>query len=297
MAYIHRITCGEVVDSKEAVEMDNGSIGDMEDNMDDQSDLEERDPEAADIDPDLDTEPSDMDLENSDPNPESSDTDPEPLDANPEPSDTDPENSDPDPEPSDTDPENSDPDPEPSDTDSENSDPNPEPSDTDPENSDSDDNSEPEANADESMDIDSELFEPLYDGARITVCGAYCALMEFKRTCKLPFSAMLMLLQLLQLLCPPGNKLPQSIYVLKKFFQKHSSQHTRKLFCPECHTKLPGKQRKCANVECQGKEPNYLITLKPDRAISNILRSKSTNLRNNIHVEIAHLCIVIISLH
>ena len=98
---------------------------------------------------------------------------------------------------------------------------------------------ESDVNADESMEVDSNLFEPLYDGANITVCGAYCVIMEFKRVCKLPFSAILMLLQLL---CPPGNKLPQSIYTLKKFFQKHSSQHKRKLFCPECHSELTGKQ-------------------------------------------------------
>ena len=65
-----------------------------------------------------------------------------------------------------------------------------------------------------------------------------------------------------------------SVYMLKKLFQKHSSQHERKLFCPECNAELTEKRRKCANAECQGKEPNYLILLKPDRAISNILRSK-----------------------
>ena len=57
--------------------------------------------------------------------------------------------------------------------------------------------------------------------------------------------------------------------MLKKLFQKHSSQHERKLFCPECNAELTEKRRKC-NAECQGKEPNYLILLKPDRAISNI---------------------------
>ena len=31
------------------------------------------------------------------------------------------------------------------------------------------------------------MFEPLYEGAHITVCGAYCALMELKRVCRLPF--------------------------------------------------------------------------------------------------------------
>ena len=231
--------------------------------------------------PDLHLVNADHNLENSDVNPDLSALDPENMDLDPENSDLDPdpsafnpENSDLDPDPSALNPENSDLDPDPSALDPEISDLDPDPSDIDPEHSDSDDSSEPDVNADESMDVDSDLFEPLYDGASITVCGAYCALMEFKRACKLPFSAILMLLQLLQLLCPPGNKLPRSVYVLKKFFQKHSSQHERKLFCSECHTELTGKQRKCANAECQGKEPNYLITLKPDRAISNILRSK-----------------------
>ena len=132
-------------------------------------------------------------------------------------------------------------------------------------------------NADESMEVDDNMFEPLYDGANITVCGAFCAIMEFKRVCRLPFSAILMLLKLLQLLCPSGNKLPQSVYILKKFFQKHSSQHKKRMFCPECNTELKGKQWKCTNAGCQGKEPNYLITLKSDQAISNILRSKYTH--------------------
>ena len=49
------------------------------------------------------------------------------------------------------------------------------------------------------------MFETLYQGAHITVCGAYCALMELKRVCRLPFSAIAMLLQILQLLCPLGT--------------------------------------------------------------------------------------------
>ena len=250
-------------------------------NSDVNPDLSALDPENSDLDPDpsafdpensdLDPDPSAIDPENSDLDPDPSALDPENSDLDPDPSAFNPENSDLDPDPSAFDPENSDLDPDPSVLDPENSDLDP---DIDPDDSDSDDNSEPDVNTDESMDVDSNLFEPLYDGASITVCGAYCALMEFKRACKLPFSAILMLLQLLQLLCPPGNKLPRSVYVLKKFFQKHSSQHERKLFCPECHTELTGKQQKCTNAECQGKEPNYLITLKPDRAISNILRSK-----------------------
>jgi hypothetical protein len=237
------------------------------------------DPGNPDFDPELDPENSDpVDPGNSDLDQGNSDLDPENSDHDEEPSDFDPGNPDLDPENSDSvDPGNSDLDSEPSDFD-------PGTFDLDPElnpgletrqlDEGSDDNSESDVDAHESMEVDSILFEPLYDSANITVCGAYCAIMEFKRVCKLPFSAILMLLQLLQLLCPSGSKLPRSIYILKKFFRKHSSRHKRKLFCPDCQTELTGKQQKCTNAGCQGKEPNYLITLKPDRAISNILRSK-----------------------
>ena len=67
------------------------------------------------------------------------------------------------------------------------------------------------------------MFKPLFDGAGISVCGAYCAVMEFKRMCRLPFTAIAMLLQL-QLLCPPDNKLPWSVYVWKKVFPEAKFQ-------------------------------------------------------------------------
>ena len=117
------------------------------------------------------------------------------------------------------------------------------------------------------------MFEPLYEGAHITVCGAYCALMEFKRVCRLPFSALAMLLQILQLLCPPGNKLPQSVYILKKFFQKYSSKLTKLRFCGSCNQQLQEKQRKCSNIQCEV-EPSTLIVIRPDKAIKRILTSK-----------------------
>ena len=247
-------------------------------NSDLDSEPSDLDPGNPNLDPensDLDSEPSDLDPGNPDLDPENLDLDSEPSDLDPENPDVDPENSDLDSEPSDLDPGNPDLDPElnPGNSDFETGDPDPEQLDED-----SDSDSESDFDADESMEVDFNLFEPLYDGANITVCGAYCAIMEFKRACKLPFSVILMLLQLLQLLCPPGSKLPQSIYILKKFFQKHSSRHKRRLFCPDCHTELTGKQQKCTNAECQGKEPNYLITL---RAISNILRSKLMTLHNS----------------
>lgn len=42
----------------------------------------------------------------------------------------------------------------------------------------------------EDSDIGDEFFEPLYSGANVTVCGAYCAIMHLKSTCRLPFSTL-----------------------------------------------------------------------------------------------------------
>ena len=62
-----------------------------------------------------------------------------------------------------------------------------------------------------------ELFEPLYQGADITVCGAYCCIMQFATMNKLTYTAISELIKLLHLVFPPQNKLPSSFYKLKKF--------------------------------------------------------------------------------
>ena len=59
--------------------------------------------------------------------------------------------------------------------------------------------------SDDELDVDSSMFEPLYENASITVCGAYCAIMKFKCACRLPFTTIAMLLNILNLLCPPDN--------------------------------------------------------------------------------------------
>ena len=102
----------------------------------------------------------------------------------------------------------------------------------------------------EEFDIDEKMFEPLYDGANITICGAYCALMEFKRACRLPFTTIDKLLELLQLLCPPNNSLPRSTYKFKKFFQQFSSSYQKQLFCSNCLVEFRGDQSKCDNPSC-----------------------------------------------
>ena len=122
------------------------------------------------------------------------------------------------------------------------------------------------------------MFRPLFDGAGISVCGAYCAIMEFKRVYRLPFTAIAMLLQLLQLLCPADNKLPQSVYVWKKFFQRQSSKYTKLRYCCHCNQQLSTSDKKCSGADCQevNQEPNTLIVLRPDKAIRRIFLREYT---------------------
>ena len=124
------------------------------------------------------------------------------------------------------------------------------------------------------------MFQPLYDGAGISVCGAYCAIMEFKRVCRLPFTAIGMLLQLLQLLCPAENKLPRSVYVWKRFFQKQSSNYKKLKYCCHCNQQLSASDKKCSGTTCQevNQEPNTLIVLRPDKAIRRIFLRESMKL-------------------
>ena len=53
-----------------------------------------------------------------------------------------------------------------------------------------------DTDADSLPNITDEMFEPIYPGATLTVCGAYCAIMHFKSTCRVPFTVVANLLQL-----------------------------------------------------------------------------------------------------
>ena len=121
---------------------------------------------------------------------------------------------------------------------------------------------------------DKIIFEPLYQGAQITVCGAYCAILEFKYVCRLPFTAIAMILQLLQLICPPGNKLPQSLYTFKKFFQNYNCAYSKCMLCPSCRAELEPKQQQCQNAGCVKLEPDCLIQIPPKKAIRKTVASK-----------------------
>ena len=127
---------------------------------------------------------------------------------------------------------------------------------------------EPEEGDDE---IDEDMFEPLYLGSKIIVCGAYCAIMDFKKKCRVPFATILSLLQLLQLVCPAGNKLPRSIYRIKKFFGQLGVKQTKTLYCSTCHE---GIEDKCSKSSCPAREPDSFISMDISRQLKTILSRK-----------------------
>lgn len=145
---------------------------------------------------------------------------------------------------------------------------------------------DPSEDIDESVDNDEEIadeqieennedmFVPLYPGANVTVCGAYCAIMHLQSKCRLSFSTLGEVLMLLQLLCPQNSKLPRSVYILRKFFCKVKSQENRKTFCPNCHNEIEGKT--CSTPDCtvSTSEPDVFIQLDITAQLRTILSRK-----------------------
>ncbi len=78
------------------------------------------------------------------------------------------------------------------------------------------------------------MMDKIYPGSTVSVLSGYCLLMEFKRLCKVSFSTMVVLLNLLQLLCPANNLLPTTKYQLLKFVKKSTSLHSKIDFCRSC---------------------------------------------------------------
>ena len=120
--------------------------------------------------------------------------------------------------------------------------------------------------------LDSTLFDSLYDGAHVSVCGAYCAIMEFASTFKLPYTTVDGLLKLLLFLCPKSSKLPTSTYMLHKFFKQFSSQPTKTRLCDNYHTSL-GDRSTCDDCGLC-KNPNVLLHLPIKRAIEAVARGE-----------------------
>ncbi len=116
------------------------------------------------------------------------------------------------------------------------------------------------------------MFEPIYESAKVTVCGAYCAIMKFKALSGCSFTTLGYLLQLLQLLCPSGNRLPKSVYMLRKFFKQFSASQSRQQYCSYCGAKVIGR---CPNSDCPKGDPDCFISIDTAKQFQCILSRKS----------------------
>ena len=134
--------------------------------------------------------------------------------------------------------------------------------------------------------LSEELFDPLYPGATITICGAYCAIMHFATQnpgatiticgayCaimhfatqnKLPYTAIEQLLPPLQLICPQPNSLPKSFYKLKKFFKEFGAIYDRTEFCTTCNARITSQSSSTStHSTCHGR--GQLVHVHLDKA-------------------------------
>ncbi len=137
------------------------------------------------------------------------------------------------------------------------------------------------SNEDNNWAFNPELFKPIYEDAPITLFGALCGIMEFKRSCNLTFSCIKKLLNLLQLFCPANNILPLSIHSVKTFFQKFSSVNSKHLYCSNCEVKLSDMQRKCDKEPCRKHEPNILYSFNVSNSIKRIMKNNFNVLQDS----------------
>lgn len=118
---------------------------------------------------------------------------------------------------------------------------------------------------------DPELFEPLYPGAEISLCGALCAIMQFCSANRLSYTAIGNLLQLLILICPVANKLPTSFYKFKSFFQQFRSEYDHQKICPQCF--LLKEDCRCAASDHKW-APAHLVHISVQKPLQTILSSE-----------------------
>ena len=117
--------------------------------------------------------------------------------------------------------------------------------------------------------LPKDFSEPLYDGANISVCATYCAIMEFSISARLPYSSIEKLLSLLELLCPPDSKLPPSMYKLKQFFQSFSTDYEKTEICSGCGQELPAD-----HTYPQGMKNNVVVHLPIQNSLQALTQSK-----------------------
>ena len=94
------------------------------------------------------------------------------------------------------------------------------------------------SNEEDNLQFDPMMFEPIYENAPISLCGEFCAIMEFKRSCNLSFSCIDRLLQLLQLFCPQVTVYHIQCMLSESFFESIQQQMLSVAFVPTVNRNL-----------------------------------------------------------
>ena len=118
--------------------------------------------------------------------------------------------------------------------------------------------------------ISNNMFAPLYPGASVTICAAYCAIITYAIANKLSYSAIENLLKLLHLLCPSSHQIPSSLYMLKKFFRQYTSSYEKKRVCPSCHCVLK-KEETCPRSHGQN---GHMVRVPIEKVLKSVVLSK-----------------------
>ena len=124
------------------------------------------------------------------------------------------------------------------------------------------------------------FLQPVYSDANITVCGAYCSIMQYVTANKLTYAAIEGLLKLLQVLCPCPNSLPTTLYKFKRFFQQYSSGFEQQRVCRKCFGFLSSGEvcSACVDGENPVRNPEFpglLVHTPFQKPFQTILSSKS----------------------
>ena len=137
------------------------------------------------------------------------------------------------------------------------------------------DSSESEEDCNGLSDDYAFMTESFYEGSNVTAGKAVLSVMEFCINDHLTYKATDELLKLLQVLCVTPNKLPNSVYLLKKHFRDFKRSEYSFKRSEYSHNKACSKCRKdSSNCSCDDPSHGDLITIPIEKPLEAIVSSK-----------------------
>ena len=113
----------------------------------------------------------------------------------------------------------------------------------------------------------------LYEGSTVTVCGAYCSIMQYAIRAKLQYKAIQELLVLFHIMCSQSSKLPKTLS--KRFFKTYSVPYTSSKVCSQCSTPCHGTSRNVNFPNCHSSSLiGNLIHIPIEKSLQTITSSK-----------------------